>query len=79
MIRKQKKENRRNQLTLPRANDWGFGSDFLGDCSLRHIILDKEDIVENVAGTTLDRIAPTRDLLLSSESLLKNETAVNKT
>lgn len=36
-------------------------------------------MVENVAGTTLDRIAPTRDLLLSSESLLKNETTVNKT
>lgn len=28
-------------------------------------------MVENVAGTTFDRIAPTRDLFLSSESLQK--------
>lgn len=55
---------------LPRAKAWGFTFDFLGElCSLRQIILEKEAIVENVAGTTLDMIAPTKDLLLSSDSL----------
>jgi len=38
--------------SLPRANGRGFTSDFLGDvCSLRQIILEKEAIVENAAGT----------------------------
>jgi hypothetical protein len=56
--------------SLPRANGRGFTSDFLGDvCSLRQIILEKEAIVENAAGTTFDKIAPTKDLFLSSESL----------
>lgn len=57
-------------LFSPRANGWGFSSDFLGEVwSLRQIIFDNEAIVENVAGTTLDKIAPTKDLFLSSESL----------
>lgn len=65
------------KLFSPRANDWGFASGFFGDfCSLRHIILEKEAIVENVAGTTLDRIAPTKDLLRSSESLLESSKGV---
>lgn len=68
-------------LVLPRANGWGFWSDFLGDFfgeagSLRQINLEKEATVENAAGTTLDRIAPTNDLPLSSESLPKGS---NKT
>ena len=55
---------------LPRANGWGFGSIFFGnDLSLLHNNLENEAMVENVAGTTFDRIAPTRDLFLSSESL----------
>lgn len=57
-------------LALLFANDWGFGRDFLGgDGSLRHNIFDKDDIVENVAATPLDKIAPTIDLPLSSDSL----------
>jgi hypothetical protein len=31
--------------------------------------LDKDDIVENVAATPLDKIAPTNDLPLSSDNL----------
>ena len=64
------------KLTQPLlfAKDWGFGRDFLGgDGSLRHSILDKDDIVENVAATPLDKIAPTIDLLLSSDSLQNNK------
>lgn len=61
-------------VILPRANDCGFTSDCFGDPDpLRHIILETEAIVENVAGTTLDRIAPTMDLFLSSESLLRKQ------
>lgn len=70
-------------LLLPRANGWGFASDFFGDfCgevfSLRQINLENEAIVENVAGTTLDKIAPTKDLPLSSESLPKDQTKLNQ-
>jgi hypothetical protein len=35
--------------------------------------LDKDDIVENVAATPLDKIAPTIDLLLSSDNLQNNK------
>lgn len=42
---------------------------FVVVCSLRHIILETDAKVEKVAGTTLDRIVPTIDRLLSSESL----------
>jgi len=67
---KAKTQLKQNQLALPLANDWGFTSGFLvGVRSLRHIILETEDIVENAAGITFDKIAPTKDLLLSSESL----------
>lgn len=60
----------RKQLPSPRANGCGFGSGLFGGVrSLRQIILDKEAMVEKVAGTTFERIAPTKDLLLSSESL----------
>lgn len=34
--------------------------------------------MENVAGTTLDKIAPTKDLPLSSESLPKDQTKLGK-
>jgi len=68
--------NMLRKLFSPRANDWDFASGFfVGFCSLRHIILEKEAIVENVAGTTLDRIAPTKDLPRSSESLIAEITA----
>jgi len=62
------------------AKDWGFGRDFLGgDGSLRHSILDKDDIVENVAATPLDKIAPTIDLVLSSDNLYAETTASSPT
>lgn len=35
-------------------------------------------MVENVAGTTFDRIAPTKDLFLSSESLQKQKKTQNR-
>lgn len=41
--------------------------------SLRHIILENDASVEKVAGTTLDRIVPTIDLLRSSESLITRD------
>lgn len=62
------------QLRSPWANGCGLGSGFFGDfASLRQNILDKDAMVENVAGTTFDRIAPTKDLFLSSESLQKTK------
>ena len=62
------------------AKDWGLGRDFLvGDGSLRHIILDRDDIVENVAATPLDKVAPTIDLLLSSDNLYAETTASSPT
>lgn len=61
------------QSSLPRAKACGFVLGFFGEaCSLRQIIFEREAIVENVAGTTLDIIAPTMDLLLSSDSLIRN-------
>lgn len=51
----------------------------VGDGSLRHIILDRDDIVENVAATPLDKIAPTIDLLLSSDNLYAETTASSPT
>jgi len=73
----------RRVLLIPRANGWGFCSDFFGDftgevCSLRQINLENDAIVEKVAGTTLDKIAPTKDLPLSSESLPKDQTKLNQ-
>jgi hypothetical protein len=70
-------------LLIPRANDWGFCSDFFGDFtgevrSLRQINLENEAIVEKVAGTTLDKIAPTKDLPLSSESLPNDQTKLDQ-
>lgn len=41
--------------------------------SLRHINFESEAIVENVTGTTFDKIAPTSDLLLSTESLQESK------
>lgn len=58
------------------ANGWGFVRGvFVEVCSLRHIILENDARVATVAGTTFDRIAPTKDLLLSSESLYADITA----
>lgn len=52
----------------------------MGDGSLRHNIFEIDDIVENVAGTTFERMAPTIDRLLSTESLtiLKNKKVMSK-
>lgn len=59
---------------LPLANGWGFGRAFFAAVwSLRHMILENDAMVENVAGTTFERIAPTKDLLLSSDSLCNNQ------
>lgn len=41
--------------------------------------LENEAIVENVADTTLDKTAPTKDLPLSSESLYAEITALSPT
>lgn len=58
----------------PRANGWDLGSGFFELFgSLRQISFEKEAIVENVAGTTFDKIAPTSDLLLSTESLQESK------
>lgn len=55
---------------LPGAKGWGFGSGLLaGVGSLLHNIFEIEVIVEKVAGTTFERIAPTIDLFGSAESL----------
>lgn len=57
-------------------NDGSFTSSvLLVVFPLRHIILETEDSVEKAAGTTLERIAPTIDLFLSTESLYAEITA----
>lgn len=58
----------------PLANGWDLGFGFFELFgSLRQINFESEDIVENVAGTTFDKIAPISDLLLSTESLQQSK------
>lgn len=62
------------------ANDCEATRGFFEEvCSLRHIILENDASVEKVAGMTLERIIPTIDRLLSSESLKAEITASSPT